>query len=123
MSRGINDDILAKMVVIGDSTVGKTQLVGGVVNDRFVFNSDLRPTVGIEFATKTVLHNGQWIKLQIWDIARQEQFRSIVSAYCRGAVIAVIAYDITNRESFEHAKGKWLDEIRKHTPPLSLKLF
>lgn len=103
---------LFKIVVIGDSGVGKTNLVGQFVDD--VFRNDEKPTVGVEFSSKVIEMNGHDIRCQIWDTAGQERFRAVTKAYYNGAVGALVVFDITNSKSFENIT-KWIDEAEQNT--------
>ncbi|WOL19152.1 ras-related protein RABA4d-like [Canna indica] len=102
-------DYVFKIVVIGDSAVGKTQLLGRFTKDEFYFDS--KSTIGVEFQTRTITLNRKRIKAQIWDTAGQERYRAITSAYYRGALGAMLVYDITKRQSFDHV-ARWIDELR-----------
>lgn len=77
------------------------------------FNLDSKSTIGVEFATRTVSVDGKTIKAQIWDTAGQERYRAITSAYYRGAVGALLMYDISKQESYENV-ARWLSELREH---------
>lgn len=88
-------DYLFKIVLIGDSGVGKTNLLSRFTKDEF--NLESKPTIGVEFATKTLTVEGQHIKAQIWDTAGQERYRAITNAYYRGALGALTVYDITKQ--------------------------
>ena len=104
-----------KYIVIGDASVGKSCIVNQFLNK--AFNEEYEITVGVEFGAKTVdLEGGERVKLQIWDTAGQESFKSITRAYYRAAAVALLVYDITARDSFE-AVGNWLDECRTHGNP------
>ncbi|KNB46831.1 RAS-like protein [Blastocystis sp. subtype 4] len=105
-------DYLYKIVLIGDSNVGKTNILSRFTKDEFSLDS--KATVGVEFSSKCVKINNSIIKAQIWDTAGQERYRSITSAYYRGAVGALMVYDITSRSSFENVEG-WLSELRQHS--------
>ncbi|XP_010926662.1 ras-related protein RABA4d [Elaeis guineensis] len=107
-------DYVFKMVVIGDSAVGKTQLLSRFSKNEF--STETRATVGVEFQTKTILIDKKLVKAQIWDTAGQERYRAITSAYYRGALGALIVYDITKYPSFEQVP-RWLDELRAHADP------
>ncbi|KAF8402174.1 hypothetical protein HHK36_013126 [Tetracentron sinense] len=107
-------DYVFKLVVIGDSAVGKTQLLSRFSKNEFT--SDCRATIGVEFQTKTIHIDNKLIKAQIWDTAGQERYRSITSAYYRGAHGALIVYDITNRPSFEQVP-RWLHDLRLYAHP------
>lgn len=97
--------------MIGDSGVGKSNLLSRFVDN--VFNMDSKPTIGVEFATKTTNIDGKCIKNQIWDTAGQERFRAITNAYYRGAVGAIIAFDLTKAKTFENVQ-KWLGELKEN---------
>ncbi len=105
-------DYLFKIVLVGDSSVGKSNLLLRFTRDEF--NSDSRSTIGVEFSTKvTALADGKIAKAQIWDTAGQERYRSITSAYYRGALGALLVYDMTSRSSFENVEI-WLSELKTH---------
>ncbi|EAS06669.1 small GTPase family Rab protein (macronuclear) [Tetrahymena thermophila SB210] len=104
-------DFLFKIVLIGDSGVGKTNLLSRFTKNEF--NMDSKPTIGVEFATKTVITENKYIKAQIWDTAGQEKYRAITNAYYRGAVGALTLYDITKQQTFDNVK-KWLHELREY---------
>ncbi|KAF5731982.1 ras-related protein RABA3 [Tripterygium wilfordii] len=104
-------DYVFKIVVIGDSAVGKTQLLSRFAKNEFCFDS--KSTIGVEFQTRTVAMKGKVIKAQIWDTAGQERYRAVTSAYYRGALGAIIVYDITKRPSFDHV-ARWVEELRVH---------
>ncbi|PHJ22495.1 ras-related protein rab11 [Cystoisospora suis] len=119
-------DYLYKIVLIGDSGVGKSNMLSRFTRDEF--NLESKSTIGVEFATKSVyLDEGKVIKAQIWDTAGQERYRAITSAYYRGAVGALLVYDITKRQSFENVGTvlsrdgspveRWLKELRDHADP------
>lgn len=103
---------ILKVVLIGDSTVGKSNLVMRFTKNKYMPHS--KQTVGFEFATKTVRVGDRRLKAQIWDTAGQERFHSLTAAYYRNAVGAMIVYDITNRSSFEHVTG-WLAQVHEHS--------
>ncbi|MBA0844539.1 hypothetical protein Goarm_005829 [Gossypium armourianum] len=105
------EEYLFKIVLIGDSAVGKSNLLSRFARNEFDNNS--KATIGVEFQTQVVEINGKEIKAQIWDTAGQERFRAVTSAYYRGAVGALIVYDITRRSSFDSIK-RWLDELSTH---------
>ncbi|OWM78357.1 ras-related protein RABA4c-like [Punica granatum] len=104
-------DYVFKVVLIGDSAVGKSQLLSRF--SRNEFSLDSKATIGVEFQTKTLTIDHKTIKAQIWDTAGQERYRAVTSAYYRGAVGAMLVYDITKRQSFDHV-ARWLDELRSH---------
>lgn len=104
-------DYLLKIVLIGDSGVGKTNLLSRFARDQF--NPDSKSTIGVEFATKTLELEGKTIKAQIWDTAGQERYRAITSAYYRGAIGALLLYDITASLTFNSLE-RWLKELREN---------
>ncbi|KAL7858210.1 hypothetical protein AOLI_G00183120 [Acnodon oligacanthus] len=104
-------DYLFKLLLIGDSGVGKTCLLFRFSED--AFNTTFISTIGIDFKIRTVELNGKKIKLQIWDTAGQERFRTITTAYYRGAMGIMLVYDITSEKSFENIKN-WIRNIEEH---------
>ncbi|KAK4255669.1 hypothetical protein QN277_008641 [Acacia crassicarpa] len=107
-------DYLFKLVLIGDSGVGKSNLLSRFTRNEF--NLESKSTIGVEFATKSLNIDGKVIKAQIWDTAGQERYRAITSAYYRGAVGALLVYDVTRSPTFENV-ARWLKELRDHTDP------
>ncbi|KAH7549397.1 hypothetical protein ACOSP7_025841 [Xanthoceras sorbifolium] len=105
-------DYLFKAVMIGDSGVGKSNLLSRFAKDEFRFDS--KPTIGVEFAYRNIKIADKIIKAQIWDTAGQERFRAITSSYYRGALGALLVYDITRRATFGNIK-KWLKELREYS--------
>ncbi|XP_043692451.1 ras-related protein RABA4c-like [Telopea speciosissima] len=104
-------DYVFKVVLIGDSAVGKSQLLARF--SRNEFSLDSKATIGVEFQTRTLVIDHKTVKAQIWDTAGQERYRAVTSAYYRGAVGAMLVYDITKRQSFDHVT-RWLEELRGH---------
>ena len=100
-----------KYIIIGDPSVGKSCILNQFLNNNF--NEEYDITVGVEFGAKTIDINGRMAKLQIWDTAGQDSFKSITRAYYRGSAAALICYDITNRDSFENLEG-WLHECKSN---------
>jgi len=105
-------DILAKIILLGESTVGKSCITNRYVNDEFNFNSIA--TVGMDIRIKNVDFDGKVLKIQLWDTAGQERYRGITKAYHRGANGVAFVYDITQRESFQKLK-MWISEFEKST--------
>lgn len=114
-------DFLFKIVIIGDSGVGKTNLLSQFI--RREFDDQCKPTLGVEFSTKSIILDDKIkIKCQFWDTAGQERYqyytitryRAITSAYYRGSVGALVVYDVTKRSTFEHI-GRWLEELSDHS--------
>ncbi|XP_009776623.1 ras-related protein RABA5a-like [Nicotiana tabacum] len=106
------EDYLFKIVLIGDSAVGKSNLLARFARDEFYPNS--KSTIGVEFQTQKMDINGKEVKAQIWDTAGQERFRAVTSAYYRGAVGALLVYDISRRPTFDSI-GRWLNELQTHS--------
>ena len=104
-------DLQIKLLMIGDSAVGKTSLLLRYAND--TFSSTFITTIGIDFKIKTVDLDGRRVKLQIWDTAGQEQFRTITRSYFRGAQGIVLVYDITDRGTFNSVRS-WMAQIADH---------
>ncbi|KAF3777863.1 Ras-related protein [Nymphaea thermarum] len=104
-------DYLFKIVLIGDSGVGKSNLLSRFTRNEFCLES--KSTIGVEFATRTLQVEGRTVKAQIWDTAGQERYRAITSAYYRGALGALLVYDVTKPTTFENV-GRWLKELRDH---------
>ncbi|EMP27244.1 Ras-related protein Rab-8B [Chelonia mydas] len=104
-------DYLFKLLLIGDSGVGKTCLLFRFSED--AFNTTFISTIGIDFKIRTIELDGKKIKLQIWDTAGQERFRTITTAYYRGAMGIMLVYDITNEKSFDNIKN-WIRNIEEH---------
>ncbi|KAL0719444.1 hypothetical protein Bca4012_068768 [Brassica carinata] len=107
-------DFLYKVVLIGDSGVGKSNLLSRFTRNEFSLES--KSTIGVEFATRTIHVDDKIVKAQIWDTAGQERYRAITSAYYRGAVGALLVYDVTRHVTFENVE-RWLKELRDHTDP------
>jgi len=104
-----NDEYDAKLVLLGDTGVGKTSLAVRYVQESFT--TRLQPTIGASFLTKRVVIDNCKIKLQIWDTAGQERFRSLAPMYYRGACAAILAFDITSEISFVKVKD-WVLELK-----------
>ncbi|KAG4166682.1 hypothetical protein ERO13_A13G147900v2 [Gossypium hirsutum] len=105
-------DYLFKVVLIGDSGVGKSNLLSRFTRNEFSLES--KSTIGVEFATRSIRVDDKVVKAQIWDTAGQERYRAITSAYYRGAVGALLVYDVTRHVTFENVE-RWLKELRGHT--------
>jgi len=107
----VDYDYLFKILLIGDSGVGKSWLLNRFTDN--IFTENYISTIGVDFKIKTVEIDGKTIKLQIWDTAGQERFRVITSAYYRGAHGVLIVYDLSNDTTFKNIKF-WLDELDKY---------
>jgi len=104
-------DYLFKLLLIGDSGVGKSCLLLRFAED--AFTDSYLSTIGVDFKIRTIDLEGKTVKLQIWDTAGQERFRTIAAAYYRGAHGIIVVYDVTDGESYENVKG-WLTEIDRY---------
>ena len=105
------EDFKLKVVLLGDSGVGKTNLISRYVTNKF--EEDTKSTIGVEFFCKTYkVNNDKIIKVEIWDTAGQERYKSITSVYYKGAKGAFIVYDITSKKSFDNI-DKWINEIKE----------
>jgi len=109
MSTNDQYDYLAKIILLGDSAVGKSNLLTRWTQDEF--SLETKATIGVEFATKSITIEGRVIRAQVWDTAGQERFGSIISAYYRGALGAIITYDTTKHTTFKNVR-KWLEELK-----------
>ena len=103
-----NYEMMVKVVLIGDSFVGKTNIMSKYIKNEF--HEDSKATVGVEFGSKQFTVEGHSIKAQIWDTAGQERYKAITSAYYKGAKGAFIVYDITRKQSFESVE-KWVNDV------------
>mmetsp|Transcript_127770 Transcript_127770/g.331227 ORF Transcript_127770/g.331227 Transcript_127770/m.331227 type:complete len:202 (-) Transcript_127770:33-638(-) len=111
MASGADYDHLVKLLLLGDSAVGKSSLLMRFCESRFDDNFVL--TIGVDFKWKQVDRNGRKLKLQVWDTAGQERFRTITPAYYRAAMGVVITYDITDRKTFDHVEY-WVQQLDQH---------
>eukprot|EP01130_Rhizamoeba_saxonica_P000342 TRINITY_DN1030_c0_g4_i1.p1 TRINITY_DN1030_c0_g4~~TRINITY_DN1030_c0_g4_i1.p1 ORF type:complete len:218 (+),score=45.85 TRINITY_DN1030_c0_g4_i1:89-655(+) len=105
---------LFKYIIVGDTAVGKSCLLVQFTDKRFESQHDL--TIGVEFGSRTITVDSNQVKLQIWDTAGQEKFRSITRSYYRGAACAFLVYDITRRETFDNL-NTWLEDCLKYKLP------
>ena len=108
----INFDHLYKILIIGDSGVGKSSIIVRYTED--TFSENMFSTIGVDFKIKTIDHNKKKIKLQIWDTAGQERFRTVTASYYRGAHAVIIVFDLTSMDSFLNVKH-WIEEINNST--------
>ncbi|KAI0730163.1 GTP-binding protein ypt1 [Fomitopsis betulina] len=113
-------DYLFKLLLIGDSGVGKSCLLLRFAEDNFT--DSYLSTIGVDFKIRTIELEGKTVKLQIWDTAGQERFRTIAAAYYRGAHGIVVVYDVTDPDSFANVKG-WLTEIERYASEAVKKLI
>merc|ERR1711934_762548 len=113
-------DMLIKLLLIGDSGVGKSCLLCRYSDD--VFNSNFITTIGIDFKIRTIELDGAKIKLQIWDTAGQERFRTITQAYYRGAMGILLVYDVADDKSFNNIRT-WMRNIDQHANEQVVKIL
>ena len=111
MSFSQDYDYLFKILLIGNSAVGKSSLLLRFAEN--TFPESFLPTIGVDFKIKTFLLEGQTVKLQIWDTAGQERFKTITSSYYKGAHGIIIVFDITDEQSFKDIPT-WLEEVESH---------
>ncbi|KAM0675152.1 hypothetical protein GVAV_001495 [Gurleya vavrai] len=102
---------LFKIILIGDSGVGKTCLIKRYTDE--IYQQNYISTIGVDFKIKTIQVNNEPVKLQIWDTAGQERFRTITNSYYRGAHGIIVVFDLTDRESF-NSVSDWIEEIKAH---------
>ena len=105
-------DMIFKIVLIGDTSVGKTNILSKYLTDEFDAKS--KATVGVEFGVKNFKIENNIVKVQIWDTAGEERYRSITNAYYKGAKGSLLVYDITNKKSFENIE-KWISDLKANT--------
>ena len=101
--------MIFKIILVGDSFVGKTNILGKYLNNEF--SEDTKATVGVEFGNKVYNFDGKIVKAQIWDTAGQERYKSITNAYFKGARGAFVVYDITKPETFQSI-DKWIPDLK-----------
>ena len=104
-----NYEMMFKVVLVGDSSVGKTNIMSKYLKNEF--HEDSKATVGVEFGSKQFTIEGHQIKAQIWDTAGQERYKAITSAYYKGAKGAFVVYDITRKQSFDSV-DKWINDLK-----------
>ncbi|PWA75326.1 Ran GTPase [Artemisia annua] len=107
-------DLSFKILLIGDSGVGKSSLLVSFISDDDAFQ-DLAPTIGVDFKIKQLTVGGKRLKLTIWDTAGQERFRTLTSSYYRGAQGIILVYDVTRRDTFTNLSEIWAKEIELYS--------
>ncbi|CAP35984.1 Protein CBG18559 [Caenorhabditis briggsae] len=113
-------DYLFKVVLVGDSGVGKSNLLSRFT--RNTFDLETKSTIGVEFATRSMMIEGKKIKATIWDTAGQERYRAITPAYYRGALGILIVYDIAKHQTFQNI-DQWLKELRNHADESNISIM
>ena len=112
-------DIILKILLIGDSGVGKSSIVLRLIDN--IYNESYISTIGVDFKIKNIVVDNKHIKVQIWDTAGQERFKTITNSYYRGSHGIFIVYDITSKKSFDNIKV-WLSELYKFRIKEELKI-
>jgi len=112
--------ILLKVIILGDSNVGKTSLMNQFVHKRF--SNQYKATIGADFLTKEIMIEDKLVTLQIWDTAGQERFQSLGVAFYRGADACVLTFDLTDAKSFDNLES-WMDEFLVHANPSNPQSF
>jgi Ras-related protein Rab-22 len=112
-----------KVVLVGESGVGKTCITSNFMNEEF--KNDIAPTTAASFFSKTIRFNetNNSIKFDIWDTAGQEIYRSLAKIFYKDASVAILVYDITNRKSFEEIKKYWYFQIKEHAPNANKSIY
>ena len=104
-----------KIVLIGESGVGKTAIIAQFVDQ--LFQDDFQSTTGGTFSSKTVkCSNGKTLRLEIWDTAGQERYRSVTKMFYKDANAAILVYDITNKFTYEEIQKYWVDQVKESAP-------
>ena len=100
-----------KLILIGDVAVGKTSIINSFLGQKF--SDEYEPSIGVDFFSKTIKYKDKAIKLQIWDSAGQEKFKSLIPNYIRGASLVILVYDISNKKSFDNLNS-WIEFINTY---------
>ena len=108
----VKENYTLKILVVGESSVGKTNIIQRYVDSNYTFLNGIKATVGVGFSNKTYKINQDVVKMVIWDTAGQERYRSITRAYYKGSQGVLIVYDITNKASFDKIES-WLSEVKE----------
>ena len=112
-TQALNFNYTLKYIIIGDSGVGKSNILLQYLQGKF--NEEFQTTIGVEFGAKNLNLKDKIYRIQIWDTAGQEMFRSITRSYYKNSVCACVVYDITNRNSFDNIRS-WIEDCKKHSP-------
>ena len=109
----VNFNYLLKYIIIGDSSVGKSSIMVKYIHGGF--DEEFKTTIGVEFGSKNIIIKEKIYRVQIWDTAGEETFRSITRSYYKNSVCAFVVYDVTNKNTFTNVKN-WVDDCKKQTP-------
>ena len=109
----VNFNYLLKYIIIGDSSVGKSSIMVKYIYGGF--DEEFKTTIGVEFGSKNIIIKEKIYRVQIWDTAGEETFRSITRSYYKNSVCAFVVYDVTNKNTFSNVKN-WVDDCKKQTP-------
>ena len=113
MSEEDENQLKIKVVLIGESGVGKTSIISRFITN--IFNPLQIPTTAASYVSKTVeIENGKNVKFELWDTAGQERYRSIARIFYQNAAVCILVYDITRKSSFEEIKKYWVKEVKSH---------
>ena len=119
-SNTVNFNYLFKYIIIGDSSVGKSNILLKYAHNQF--KAEYQLTIGVEFGAKNIDINQKTYRVQIWDTAGQENFRSITRAYYKTSVCALVVYDVTNKDSFDNVKA-WIEDCKSQSPKTILMVL
>ena len=119
-SNTVNFNYLFKYIIIGDSSVGKSNILLKYAHNQF--KAEYQLTIGVEFGAKNIDINQKTYRIQIWDTAGQENFRSITRAYYKNSVCALVVYDVTNKDSFDNVKA-WIEDCKSQSPKTILMVL
>ena len=111
--RKISYDYLLKYIIVGDMAVGKSNILIRYIHGEF--NKEYQATIGVEFGVKNINIRNKTYRIQIWDTAGQENFKSITKSYYKNSACSIIVYDITSRDSFNHVKS-WIEDCKNTCP-------
>ena len=117
----MSDDIQCKIVILGESGVGKTCIMKNFLGEKF--EEEHLTTIGAEQQNKKVTVDDQVVSVNFWDTAGQETFRAIAKMFYKGADIIILVYDITDQKSFDEIKNYWINEAKNNTDNLSGNIY
>ena len=119
LQQTIQHDMIYKIILFGESGVGKTTLVQRILHDRF--NNDLKSTIGVELCIKKTMYANKMVTLSIWDIAGQDRFKALLTNYCIGASAGILAFNINDINSVSNFEF-WVRTIRERVPNIPILL-